>query len=79
MNRLARCATPGVACEQFGDGFVTVFNRGGETRRVELTRADGASGETDELVTGGKWTWDKGACAVEIPAESVRVVRLHRE
>ena len=76
VNRLLVPSDPGVFAEQFGTNLVTVFNSGRTAKSVELRLRTGSSAVASELVEGGRVVFTDGAVRMELPPESVRLLRF---
>ena len=74
VNRLATSDNAQVFVEQFGDGYVTVFNSSGKPQTAKIRALRG--GPADELVAGGTWAFADGVETVTLPPETVRVLRF---
>lgn len=72
VNRLLSADAKDVFAEQFGDGFVTVFNTSSKTRHVRLLPLKGASA-AKELVAGEDWTFPAEGVEIDLPPETCRL------
>jgi len=73
VNTLAVSETEGVYVEQFGEGYITVFNSGTKKLTVRL-RAGSATRDVPELVEGTPWRFENGLATVDLPGETVRIL-----
>ena len=77
VNELVRSSATNLVLEQFGTEpgrrSVTVFNLASRTQHIRLECLVPVT-TTRELVENKTWTWTNGACEIDLPSETVRVL-----